>query len=72
MIVVILLQRSEGGGLGLGTGGGVGGLMSGQWHGERAEHAHDGGAGDDLHRDVAWGLRILGQEFGVGGPVGRR
>jgi preprotein translocase subunit SecG len=30
MIVVILLQRSEGGGLGLGTGGGVGGLMSGR------------------------------------------
>lgn len=30
MIGVILLQRSEGGGLGLGTGGGVGGLMSGR------------------------------------------
>jgi preprotein translocase subunit SecG len=30
MIGVILLQRSEGGGLGLGSGGGVGGLMSGR------------------------------------------
>lgn len=30
MIGVILLQRSEGGGLGLGTGGGVGGLMTGR------------------------------------------
>lgn len=30
MIVTILLQRSEGGGLGLGTGGGVGGLMTGR------------------------------------------
>lgn len=30
MIVMILLQRSEGGGLGLGTGGGVGGLMTGR------------------------------------------
>ena len=30
MIVVSLLQRSEGGGLGLGTGGGVSGLMSGR------------------------------------------
>ena len=30
MIVVILLQRSEGGGLGLGSGGGMSGLMSGR------------------------------------------
>ena len=30
MIGMILLQRSEGGGLGLGTGGGVSGLMSGR------------------------------------------
>ncbi len=30
MIGVILLQRSEGGGLGLGTGGGAGGLMTGR------------------------------------------
>jgi len=30
MIGVILLQRSEGGGIGLGSGGGVGGLMSGR------------------------------------------
>lgn len=30
MIGVILLQRSEGGGLGLGSGGGVGGLMTGR------------------------------------------
>lgn len=30
MIGVILLQRSEGGGLGLGSGGGAGGLMSGR------------------------------------------
>ena len=30
MIVSILLQRSEGGGLGLGTGGGVGSLMTGR------------------------------------------
>lgn len=30
MIGVILLQRSEGGGLGLGTGGGVSGLMTGR------------------------------------------
>lgn len=30
MTVTILLQRSEGGGLGLGTGGGVGGLMTGR------------------------------------------
>lgn len=30
MIGVILLQRSEGGGLGMGSGGGAGGLMSGR------------------------------------------
>ena len=30
MIGVILLQRSEGGGLGIGGGGGMGGLMSGR------------------------------------------
>ena len=47
LIGVVLIQRSEGGGLGIGTSQGMGGFMSGRGNGEPAD-ADDGDSGDDL------------------------
>ena len=57
LIGVVLLQKSEGGALGMG-GGGMSGFMTGRTHRQSAD-AHDGGAGGGASSSPAIALAML-------------